>query len=197
MEKNDEKVTTHNNEVVNNSVQERQKFLDFFKHEADDKAKKAAEKIVAFRTERIALTGGSSTSIHEQQEAYKKFIAENENNDGPFFCEWKTAFDKLINWPEEKTALYSRPKEMPDAINQTIYDMFGEGFLKYVDYKNKYVKYYIRRTKKYKLLNPEGLLKLVTFIKNSIKLMDASNGYYDYRKKHNEQYGSSYQLEMF
>ncbi|TWJ04791.1 P63C domain-containing protein [Mucilaginibacter frigoritolerans] len=192
------KITTTAQQELFNKLDDREAILGFVKKEADDKAERALAKKAFFRKERIELTGGGHTSIEEEQEAYKKFIAENEYDYDPQYREYIPTFNKLMGWSEEITRRFSKPKVAPDTINQCIYDRFGKGFLNYVGVKNKFVKHSMRRrTKHYKLLNHEGIMKLAGFIEDAVGLMNKSKNYYEFRMKHSELFGTHFQPELF
>ncbi|PWG78056.1 P63C domain-containing protein [Pararcticibacter amylolyticus] len=156
-----------------------------------------SEKNRIFEMEARELLNGASFSIYDKKEEFKQFIAEKERNYEPKFSQFFRLLGDLFNWTEEERRNFRKPRIVALTINEVIYKRFPEGLLEYVQMHNRYIGYCLRRTKNYKLLNDDGILRLEKYIDDANMIMPKCSDYYTFRVKMFEQFGVSYQMDLF
>jgi len=150
-----------------------------------------------FEQEKRELISGEHITVENFQEEFKRYIAECEKNHEPKFSLFLTRLGNLCKWTEEEKSRYSKPRIAAVTINEVIYMRFPDGLLKHIQFYNKFVGFFVRRTKNYKLLNDEGILKLEEYIDNANTVMLDSKDYYDFRKKMYAMHQVPYQIQLF
>jgi len=190
------KIAVIQSEALNKiqELEERQSILSFVKKQADDKAQiEQDEKKQARERELFELMGGGTTSIYHQN----KIITELPVNHDPKFVGFFTSLARIAQWTEEELRSYQKPAIAAKIINETIYSRFGKDIVDYIQEKNPYVSYCIRRHKHYKFLVEKGIILLEQFVSQAIQVMDESNSVHEYRVKMFTQYNVPYQMNIF
>lgn len=195
-EDNKNKVTVIESGSLNKIQQadERQSILSFVTKQADDKATLEFEQQKEARErELFELMGGGTTSIYNQN----KIISELPVNHDPKFTGFFTSLARIANWTEEELRSYQKPAIAAKIINETIYSRFGKDIFQFIQEKNPYVSFCIRRHKHYKFLVEKGIVLLEQFVSQSIQVMDESSSVHEYRVKMFTQYNVPYQMNIF
>lgn len=156
-----------------------------------------SERNLAFEKEARELLSGVQFNIFDKKEQFRLYVTEKEKNYEPKFSEFFQRLGDLANWTDEERKKFRKPQIAALTINEVIYRRFPEGLLEYVHAHNRYVGYCVRRTKNYKLLNEDGILKLEKFIDDANVVMPQSSDYYSFRIKMFEDFGVPYQIELF
>lgn len=165
--------------------------------ETESKTESAVQAKKKFETETRELLSGETITIAGVQEEFHRYIAEAEKNHEPRFALFLNRLGNLCKWTDEEKQRYSKPRIAAVTIIEVIYLRFPFGLLKYLQLNNKYVGYFVRRTKNYKLLNEDGILKLEQFLDDANTTMLDSKDYYDFRIKMHERFNVAYQTQAF
>jgi len=149
--------------------------------------------------EKQQMISGEVFTFADLKEDYRKYMSEIEKNYEPKFTLFLERFGALLNWTEDQKKKFRKPLITAVTIIELFYNRFPEGTLKYMRNKNKYVnfKYLIRKTKNYKFLNEDGIIKLERMIDEVNTLIPTCKDYYELRKKMFELYKVPYQIELF
>ena len=190
-------------ELVEKSVQnikiidDREEISRSLFYETEEKTKQAVTAKQRYENEKMQFFNGDSFTIAKLENDYQQYIAEIEKDHESKFTLFLTRLGNLCNWSDEEKAKFRKPKIAAITIIEVIYLRFPEGLLNHIRACNKYIGYYVRRTKNYKLLNEEGILLLEQYIDDANILMAQSKTYYEFRKRMFDLFGVPFQVSMF
>jgi hypothetical protein len=186
----------NNREDHSQSIEEQEALLGLFTERADERTKAYLERKKAQELEKIELLSGATTSRY-QEKLKREILAQTPQNHEPKFREFFSSFGKLMGWTEEEMKSFHKPHIVATTINEIIYDRFTKEVRQHIQEKNPYIRYCTRKYLKYMFLGEDGILLLEEYIYDAVSIIKKSKSYYELRTIHAEEFGTTFQLDLF
>lgn len=182
--------------IIKIKIDDREYLSELLFAETEDKTRATVAANERFKKETFYYINGSAFTIGQLESDYNAYIAEAEAKYEPKFSLFFKLFGDMCNWTDQQRKAYRKPVEAPKTIIEVIYSRYPDGMLQYLRAHNKYVGYFVRRTKNYKLLNEQGIFWLEQFIDDANKVMPTCKSYLEFRRKMHDLYSIPYQPDL-
>ena len=147
------------------------------------------------RKNEIELLSGKVINLDEEREALKKVIANALKEYSPRVPqEYYRQIFRLNNWPIPEGKIKEKPSIVGRYTNEIIYDRYSKSVLPELKRLNPYITSGMRNFKHFQWLTEEGQTLYDSYIQDAISVMKDSNDWYDFRVKHSENFGVTFQL---
>ena len=147
------------------------------------------------RRNEIELLSGRVINLDEERKALQKVIANALKEYAPRVPqEYYRQIFRLNNWIIPEGKIQEKPSIVGHFTNEIIYDRYNKSILPELKRLNPYIKLGMRNFKHFQWLTEEGQSLYDGYIQDAICVMKESSDWYDFRIKHSQKFGVTFQL---
>lgn len=147
------------------------------------------------RRNEIELLSGRVINLDEERKALQKVIANALKEYAPRVPqEYYRQIFRLNNWIIPEGKIQEKPSIVGRFTNEIIYDRYNKSILPELKRLNPYIKLGMRNFKHFQWLTEEGQSLYDGYIQDAICVMKESSDWYDFRIKHSQKFGVTFQL---
>lgn len=156
-----------------------------------------SDKSLDKENEIIQLISGKQTTLKEVKELKNYITGLRRSHSKEFIDEWYKEINRLNSWIKPESMLYQKPPIVAVWTNELIYGRFPKEVLPTLQQFNRCTEIGIRPHRHFQYLTEEGLVKLRTYINESIEMMKVSNTWSEFRFNYTKKFGLPFQLSLF
>ena len=147
------------------------------------------------RKNEIELLSGRVINLDEEREALQMVIANALKEYAPRVPQeyYKQIF-RLNNWIIPEGKIKEKPSIVGRFTNEIIYDRYRKSVLPELKRLNPYIRLGMRNFKHFQWLTEDGQSLYDGYIQDAICVMKDSIDWYDFRIKHSEKFGVTFQI---
>lgn len=182
--------------VADRIIDEKQLKLKLLRSPEDKIQERFSDKNLDRKNE-IELLSGRFINIEEEQEAIRLMIATALKDYSPRVPQeyYKQIF-RLNGWKIPEGKIKEKPSAVGKYTNEIIYSRYNRVILPELKRLNPYVTLGKRNFKHFQLLTEEGQALFDVYVNDAIEVMKQSSDWYDFRIKHSQKFGVTFQLDL-